>query len=79
MSVDDPAYVAMYFRTCSKNPLVKDIIPSPVVQKKAHAWGSQNRPFERQTPPHMDGNAGQRRDSRQCYGCGGTGHGTNSC
>ncbi|KIP02100.1 hypothetical protein PHLGIDRAFT_16775 [Phlebiopsis gigantea 11061_1 CR5-6] len=77
MSVDDPSYAMMYFRACSKNPLVKDIIPSPVVQQRSTALGGPNRPFDRQAPPHMDGS--MQREPRLCFGCGARGHGMGMC
>ena len=82
LSIDDPAYAVLYFRAVTKNPLVKDIVPSPSMQRRSTTPTptSSGSRFERQPPPHMAGAIASNRPERgKCWGCGEAGHTMFAC
>ena len=84
MSVSDPAYAGLYFRACTMNMLVKDLVPPPVVHlprtmSTPSAPPAPPRGFARQPPPHQNGTAPVRREDRHCFGCGNNDHSMTMC
>ncbi|EPS99179.1 hypothetical protein FOMPIDRAFT_1125125, partial [Fomitopsis schrenkii] len=69
---DDEKYGVLYFRACTMNPFVSSIVRPPRVGGPIQ--GSQNPGH-----PATGSNAINARPPMSCYGCGGTGHGINSC
>lgn len=80
LSLDDPAYAALYFRAVTRHPLVKDLVPGPSLTRRFSSTPPplQNR-FQRQPPPHMAGAASTRFEPRRCFGCGELGHNQFNC
>lgn len=55
MSVHDERYAATYFKAFTKNPAIKDIIPTPKEQleRQQSRTFPRSRSFDRQPPPHI--------------------------
>ena len=79
MSISDPAYATTYFRACRLDPLVQQIVPSPLSGKaRSNASPQDDSRGGRETPPHF-GRRPYDPQRQPCWGCGETGHGTYSC
>ncbi|KAF7789824.1 hypothetical protein EIP86_000770, partial [Pleurotus ostreatoroseus] len=75
MSIDDPSYGTLYYRACLANPLVRDIVPSPVTgRRRSGSMTRHSQDFEREPPPHFQRGRLTYSSGSRCYGCGGSGH-----
>lgn len=81
MSIDDPAYGTLYYRACLANPIVREIVPSPINGRKRSSSASRSgQDFEREAPPHFRNSRPPPSSANSgCYGCGGTGHAMYMC